>query len=203
MLPIQDKEFGTWFLHFLSHPNPLFFFFQTCLPLAALICSPLPLRAPHLPSFHALHSTIFFSILIFHTLPQFPLLQHLSISCLLLLGWTAWKQLINSPVLFPLLLLKNVLWDGINQHQVWHLPEDTQRTCAIRWSEAYWPSLSTPHGTGYNGSDGCCRPLASPLSRWPHVHAIRGQHIHLGRCHPLATSWFSSLTAAMSCLIKD
>lgn len=42
----------------LPRSNPLFFF-QTCLPLAALICSLLPLRAPHLPSFHALHSTIF------------------------------------------------------------------------------------------------------------------------------------------------
>lgn len=52
---------------------------------------------------------------------------------------TAWKQLINSPVVFPLLLLKNVLWDGINQHQVWHLPEDTQRTGAIRWSDRLCP----------------------------------------------------------------
>lgn len=209
--PAKDKKLcsqsktGSLELDFsISSCLLILFFFQTCLPVAALICSPLPLRAPHLPSFHALHSTIFFfSIRIFHTLPQFPLLPHLSISCLLLLGWAAWKQLINSPVLFPLLLLKNVLWDGINQHQVWHLPEDTQRTCAIRWREAQWPSLSTPHGPGYNSSDGWCCPLAGPLPHWPHVCAIRGQHIHLGGCHPLTTSSFSPLMAAMSCLIKD
>lgn len=182
-----------------SHPNPLF---QTCLPLAALICFPLPLRAPHLPSLHALLSTIFFSILLCHALPHFPLLQHLSISCLFLLGWAAWKQLINSPVLFPQLLLKNVLWDGINQHQVWHLPEDTQRTCPIKWNEAHWLSLSSPPSPGYNKSDGWCRPLVSLLPRWPHVRAIGGQHIHLGRCHPFTTTSFSPLMAAMSCLIK-
>lgn len=31
---------------------------------------------------------------------------------------TPLKPAINSPVLFPLVVLKNVLWDGINQHQV-------------------------------------------------------------------------------------
>lgn len=175
------------FLFFSKWPSPF--------------CSPLPIRAPHLPSFHALHSIIFFfPNLIFHTLSQFQLIQPLSISCHLLLG--VLKQLINSPVLFPLLLLKNIFWDGINQHQVWHLSEDTQRTRAIKWSEAHWPSLSTPHGPGHHNSDGWCRQLVSPLPRWPHVHAIRGQHVHLGRCHPLATS-FSPLMAAISCLIKD
>lgn len=34
----------------------------------------------------------------------------------------------SSPVLRPLLVLKNVLRDGIDQHEVRHLPEDAERT---------------------------------------------------------------------------
>lgn len=145
MLPIQDKEFGAWFLYFLSPSNPLFFFFKLAFP-SLLLSAPLfpsellifPLSTLFIPQ------SFFSPMLIFHALPQFPLLPHLSISCLLLLGWAAWKQLINSPVLFPLLLLKKVLWDGINQHQVWHLPEDAHRTCAIRWRDAQWPFVHSP-----------------------------------------------------------
>lgn len=197
---MQDKEFD----FSISSLILILFFFQTCHPLAALICSPLPLKAPHLPSFHALRCTIFF---FFHSdfprpspVPNsFTISPSPASSC-----WAeaAWKQLINSPVLLPLLLLENLLWDGINQHQVWHLPEDTQRTRAIRWSEPRWPSLSTPHGPGYQDSDGLSLRRSEPC-RWPHVCAIRGQHIHLGRSHPFATSSFSPLMAAMPWLIEE
>lgn len=33
----------------------------------------------------------------------------------------------DSPVLLPLLLFKDILWDRIDQHQVRHLPEETER----------------------------------------------------------------------------
>lgn len=40
----------------------------------------------------------------------------------------------NSPVLVPLLLLKDLLWDGIDQHKVGHLPEDREEAQPFRLS---------------------------------------------------------------------
>lgn len=140
---------------FFSHTFPLF---QSFPFLLHFICSSLALRAPYPPLCSFPHSSqssfpirfshpspvagpltsLSFLLCSFHTPPPtfsslFPVVsfRHLL------------KADINSPVLFPLVLLKNVLWDGINQHQVWHLPEDTERTYTqLGWSKTHWLPLS-------------------------------------------------------------
>lgn len=118
------------------HPNPLFlihfpFLCSPSLPLAfyLLLCpsellivlfAPFPcssfLNLPfHSASFTSLPGLCFFNITsssLLHPFYSFFFPPRTSVLP------TPLKAAKNSPVLFPLVLLKEVLWDGINQHQV-------------------------------------------------------------------------------------
>lgn len=118
------------------HPNPLFlihfpFLCSPSLPLAfyLLLCPSELLIVLFAPFPCSSFLNLPFHSASFTSLPGSLLLQHhfiFSPSSLLLLLFppptsvlpTPLKAAKNSPVLFPLVLLKEVLWDGINQHQV-------------------------------------------------------------------------------------
>lgn len=205
------EEFGAWVTkHASVSVSSLltlipFFFLHFPFFSHLLFPSSRVLSAPPCPSellivlfapFHALLFSIFFSNPLFHTPPHFLLLQHLSIFSPLLFSYTSsfllplpgsvlpkpLKAAINSPVLFPLVLLKSVLWDGINQHQVWHLPEDKERTYThsneVRRID--YPCPLYPPGPGRNECEMDVvipsvflqiRLSSAPTERWPHMRS--------------------------------
>lgn len=156
-----------------SHPNPIFFsnisLFPTfsSLPLPVYLLLPRPserliiLRAP----FHARLPSIRFLLPPSGFLPPalLPSPHHVLRAPL--------RAAINLPVVFPLVLLKHVLGDGINQHQVWHLPEDTGRTSG--WSGG---TLPTPVHFTLWPWDGCLDPLShSACPCCPRPQRTRGK----------------------------